>query len=115
MTAASVAEPADRPPTDRTPGQSIDRPTTKLEATEGVLHPDAVVVLAVGEVLREDDVASEGARGLEDRGVPVRDAEAFARRQGGPDDLRAQLLYPKPEECFDESDGLVVRERIGSR
>jgi hypothetical protein len=52
-------------------------------AAKWILDAYSAVVFAVAQVLREDDITTEGAASFEDRGVPVRDAEAPTCRTGG--------------------------------
>src|SRR6266511_1339059 len=80
---------------------------------KGVLDPNSRVVLAVAEVLRQDDVAAQRASRFEDRGIPVRDAEALAGCRGGQHQVGRDVLDRKPQEGLHQPCGLLMGERVG--
>src|SRR5438094_187661 len=52
--------------------RTVEAASAASMSAEGVLHPHAVEVCTVAQILRQHDVAAETPSGLEDRRVPVR-------------------------------------------
>ncbi len=83
-----------------------------IRSVKRVSDPDPGVVLAVSEVLRQDFSTAHGARGFNDRGVPVRKLEPLARVQRRRQDGGRDVLNGEAAERLDEPDGLLVRNGV---
>src|SRR6185437_11743296 len=83
-------------------------------SAERVGDPDAAVVLAVAEVLGQDERAAQRAGGLDDRGVPVRKLKTLAGVEGSQHDAARDVLDGEAPERLDEQDRLPVADGVGA-
>lgn len=69
---------------------------------EWVDHDDSTIVLAVGEILRIEDVAAHCLRCGENGTVPVRQLIALAECDAGSEDVERHILHRKVTDAVDE-------------